>query len=53
MSTQSIGGTLLSALRSLLILILKIIAMVFAWVCKLSGTILLWIGDRTFKIIEK
>ena len=53
MSNNPIGFSLLHALRALFLLLLKICALVFAWCCKIIGTILIKLGEFTFKVVEK
>jgi len=53
MSRPSLGNSLLSALRMLIVAILKLLAIAFAWACKIAGMTLLKIGEGIEKIITR
>jgi hypothetical protein len=53
MSQSGHGNMLVQALRALVITILKIIALLFAWCCKLIGKGFIFISDLTFKLTDK
>ncbi len=53
MSQHNQGNTLLHALWILVIAILKVIALVFAWCCKIIGLVFIKISELTFKLTEK
>jgi len=53
MNNSHTGNMLLQALRSLVIAILKVLALIFAWCCKIIGNILIKISELTFKLIGK
>jgi hypothetical protein len=49
----SIGNIILNILKAILLFCLKLIGIVLALTCKLSGTILLQIGEGLEKMIMK
>jgi len=51
MSRPPLGNVLFNAIRTLLVLIFKLIAIAFAWACKIAGMILTKIGEATEKLI--
>ncbi|MBK6484084.1 MAG: hypothetical protein IPG01_13370 [Chitinophagaceae bacterium] len=53
MSRPTIKNALLGALKMLLLAILKLLAIAFAWVCKIVGMTLLKIGEGIEKIITR
>jgi hypothetical protein len=52
MSNHTTGESLLRAIRMLVVGFLKLLAIVFAWVCKLSGMILLKVGEAIENILK-
>ena len=53
MGQASHGNMLLQALRTLAIAILKVLALCFAWVCKICGWVFIKLSEITFKLSEK
>ena len=53
MSNASTGNIILNSLKSLILMILKVAALVIAWACKIAGLILTKLGEIIEKIITK
>jgi hypothetical protein len=54
MSNQSgHGNLLLKALKTLGIAILRVIALLFAWCCKIIGFVFTKLSELTFKLADK
>lgn len=53
MSQPNQGNMLLQAFRTLGIAFLKVIALIFAWCCKLIGLGFIKLSELTFKLTEK
>jgi hypothetical protein len=51
MSRPTLGNVLLGAIKMLLVAVLKLMAIAFAWACKIAGMTLLKIGEGIEKMI--
>ncbi|MFN0189847.1 MAG: hypothetical protein ACKVQV_14185 [Bacteroidia bacterium] len=51
--TKSAGDTFLYSLKQLFIALLKLATIAFAWLCKISGMILIRTGEMLEKIVSK
>lgn len=49
----SLGSTLFNAVKLLCIALFKLLAIAFAWLCKIAGMILLKTGETIEKMISK
>jgi hypothetical protein len=50
---RSLGSTLIDAVKPLYIALIKLLAIAFAWLCKITGMILLKTGETIEKMISK
>lgn len=50
---RSLGSTLLDTLKNLCIALIKLMAIVFAWLCKMAGMILLKTGETIEKMLTR
>ena len=53
MGNSSHGNMLLQALRTLGLAVIKVIALLIAWTCKLFGLLFIKLSELTFKLSEK
>ena len=53
MNRSTLGSVLASAIKMLLIAVLKIIGITFVWLCKIAGMFLTKLGEGLEKIIVR
>lgn len=53
MSQQPLGNMLFRAVRSLVISLFKVCALICAWLCKVGGILLTKVGEAIEKIIAR
>ncbi|HRF75745.1 MAG TPA: hypothetical protein PLJ00_03290 [Chitinophagales bacterium] len=50
---RPLGNTLFDAIKQLTIALFKLIAIAFAWLCKIAGMVLLKAGETIEKMISR